>query len=145
MTDTKVVLLPPDTVLQAGDPPPPTKSNKAIRAGFWAGVPIFIGAVITAFQQIGVFYPEAPDWVLRTAAYILMVAGPVLGYFGVQQATDQLQQPVKTIEGTSLDGRPVTLTVIAPAAPASTAAATESGSSGGRHSAPETAEPSGEG
>lgn len=110
MAEKPVVLLPAGTVLLAGDPPPPTKSGKAIRAGYWAALPIFMGCVVTAFQQFGVFYPEAPDWVLRTVAYLLLVLGPVFAYLGVTRATDELRQPVETIEGVSLDGRPVVLT-----------------------------------
>jgi hypothetical protein len=109
MANKDVVLLPAGAVLPAGDPPPPTKSNKAIQAGYWAGLPIFMAVVVNAFQQLGTFYPEAPDWVLRTAAYVLMIAGPILAYFGVQRSKDQLQQPIETIEGISLDGRQVTV------------------------------------
>jgi hypothetical protein len=101
-------LLPAGTVRRAGEQPPPTKSSKALRAGYWAGLPVFMGCIVTAFQQFGIFYPAAPDWLLRTIAYILLVAGPILAYMGVNRTnTDQLRQPIETIPGVSLDGRPI--------------------------------------
>jgi uncharacterized protein YjeT (DUF2065 family) len=90
--------------LLAGDPPPPTKSNKALRAGYWAGLPILMGVLINVLEGLGTFYPEAPDWLLRGAGYILMVLGPVFAYLGVYRTKDLLRQPVETIEGVDLDG-----------------------------------------
>ena len=66
-----------------------------------------MSVIVNAFQQLGTFYPDAPDWLLRGAGYGLMVLGPVLAYFGVRRSTDdQLVQPVQTIEGVSLNGAP---------------------------------------
>jgi hypothetical protein len=116
MAEKEVVLLPAGTVLQAGEPPPPTKSNKAAQAGYWAALPIFMGAVVEGFRSFGNFYPDAPDGVLRAIAYALQVLGPIAAYFGVNRGRDQLQQPVETIEGTSLDGRHITVIMDTPVA-----------------------------
>jgi len=88
------------TILQAGDPTPPTTTAKA-NAGLWYGlVPVIAGAILTILESSDVLFPDSDSAVKQIIPVVLLLLGPVASYFGVKRTPNLLKQPVQVLADT---------------------------------------------
>jgi hypothetical protein len=93
MADTLAV----GTVLAAGDPAPPTNTEKATSAGIWVAIPALLAIVSMWVSSAPSQLPAVDPGVWQFITAVLTLVTPLAGWYGAYRKSNTLTQPVKVI------------------------------------------------